>query len=57
MFISVLDLFRIGVGQSSSHTVGPMGAAHDFVDRIIERNGFGAIKAYSAASLALRGVW
>ncbi len=34
MFISVLDLFKIGVGPSSSHTVGPMVAAHDFVDRI-----------------------
>lgn len=31
MSISVLDLFKIGVGPSSSHTVGPMRAAHDFV--------------------------
>ncbi|MFN3986105.1 MAG: L-serine ammonia-lyase [Rhodocyclaceae bacterium] len=31
MPISVLDLFKIGVGPSSSHTVGPMRAAHDFV--------------------------
>ena len=30
MAISVLDLFKIGVGPSSSHTVGPMRAAHDF---------------------------
>jgi L-serine dehydratase len=30
MSISVLDLFKIGVGPSSSHTVGPMRAAHDF---------------------------
>ncbi len=37
MFISVLDLFKIGVGPSSSHTVGPMVAAHDFVDRIREQ--------------------
>ncbi len=28
--ISVLDLFKIGIGPSSSHTVGPMRAAHDF---------------------------
>ena len=28
---SVLDMFTIGVGPSSSHTVGPMVAAHDFV--------------------------
>ncbi|MCW5619116.1 MAG: L-serine ammonia-lyase [Nitrosomonas sp.] len=30
MFISVLDLFKIGVGPSSSHTMGPMVAAKDF---------------------------
>ncbi len=31
MSISALDLFKIGVGPSSSHTVGPMRAAFDFV--------------------------
>ncbi|CAO1666994.1 MULTISPECIES: L-serine ammonia-lyase [Halomonadaceae] len=30
MAISVFDLFRIGIGPSSSHTVGPMRAARDF---------------------------
>lgn len=30
MFISVLDLFKIGIGPSSSHTMGPMVAARDF---------------------------
>ena len=34
MFISVLDLFKIGIGPSSSHTLGPMVAAYDFIDRI-----------------------
>jgi len=34
MSISALDLFKIGVGPSSSHTVGPMRAAHDFVRRL-----------------------
>lgn len=29
--LSVLDLFRVGIGPSSSHTVGPMRAAWDFV--------------------------
>jgi len=33
MFISVLELFKIGIGPSSSHTMGPMVAAKDFVDR------------------------
>lgn len=31
MSISVFDLFSIGIGPSSSHTVGPMKAAHSFV--------------------------
>ena len=34
MFISVLELFKIGIGPSSSHTLGPMVAAYDFIDRI-----------------------
>ncbi|CAN5824950.1 L-serine ammonia-lyase [soil metagenome] len=33
--LSVLDLFNIGIGPSSSHTVGPMRAAHKFVDALI----------------------
>jgi L-serine dehydratase len=32
--ISVFDLFRIGIGPSSSHTVGPMRAARDFADAL-----------------------
>ncbi|MDC0610157.1 L-serine ammonia-lyase [Vibrio sp.] len=31
MSISVFDLFKVGVGPSSSHTVGPMKAAHTFI--------------------------
>lgn len=31
MTISIFDLFSIGIGPSSSHTVGPMKAAHAFV--------------------------
>jgi len=34
MFISVLDLFKIGIGPSSSHTLGPMVAAYDYIGRI-----------------------
>jgi L-serine dehydratase len=30
--VSVFDIFKIGVGPSSSHTVGPMNAARAFVD-------------------------
>ncbi|EJZ21684.1 L-serine dehydratase, partial [Rhizobium sp. Pop5] len=28
MFLSVFDVFKIGVGPSSSHTMGPMSAAN-----------------------------
>ncbi|USZ50639.1 L-serine ammonia-lyase [Halomonas sp. DN3] len=34
MAISVFDLFKIGIGPSSSHTVGPMKAAYDFVEAL-----------------------
>ncbi|PHV10952.1 L-serine ammonia-lyase [Chitinimonas sp. BJB300] len=34
MAISVFDLFKIGIGPSSSHTVGPMRAARQFMQRI-----------------------
>lgn len=34
MAVSVFDLFKIGMGPSSSHTVGPMRAARQFVVRL-----------------------
>jgi L-serine dehydratase len=34
---SVFDLFKIGVGPSSSHTMGPMTAAHAFVEMLDEK--------------------
>ena len=34
MFLSVFDLFKIGIGPSSSHTMGPMVAAVRFLDEI-----------------------
>jgi L-serine dehydratase len=37
MAISVFDLFSIGIGPSSSHTVGPMRAARQFADRLREQ--------------------
>ncbi|MBL4827641.1 MAG: L-serine ammonia-lyase [Spongiibacteraceae bacterium] len=39
MAISVFDLFKVGIGPSSSHTVGPMTAAKLFVDEL-SRSGF-----------------
>ncbi len=34
MAVSVFDLFKVGIGPSSSHTVGPMRAARMFVARL-----------------------
>lgn len=38
MSISVFELFKIGIGPSSSHTVGPMRAAFDFVGELNDRS-------------------
>ena len=37
MAISVFDLFKVGIGPSSSHTVGPMRAAATFAQALIEQ--------------------
>lgn len=34
MFLSLNDIFKIGVGPSSSHTMGPMTAAARFIDEL-----------------------
>ncbi len=36
--ISVFDMFSIGIGPSSSHTVGPMRAAAEFVGELSQQN-------------------
>lgn len=36
MAISVFELFKVGIGPSSSHTVGPMVASNQFVDELHE---------------------
>lgn len=58
MFVSAFDLFKLGVGPSSSHTMGPMTAAMRFVSRLrdqglIEQTARVEAKLY--ASLALTG--
>ena len=40
MYISIFDLFKIGIGPSSSHTVGPMNAANNFISFLIDQNNF-----------------
>jgi L-serine dehydratase len=55
---SVFDLFKIGVGPSSSHTMGPMTAACDFVEMLIAKGMLGSaarVEADLYGSLALTG--
>lgn len=55
MFISVLDLFKIGIGPSSSHTMGPMVAAKDFRDRIQNYVSNHDIRSFLQIRCTLRG--
>jgi L-serine dehydratase len=59
MTISVFDLFSIGIGPSSSHTVGPMKAAHKFVENLsLEANLLSQVSRLQVelyGSLALTG--
>nr|WP_298174594.1 L-serine ammonia-lyase [uncultured Pseudomonas sp.] len=55
MAISVFDLFKIGIGPSSSHTVGPMRAAVLYVGalrerRLLERVGRVQVRLYGSLS-------
>lgn len=43
MAISVFDLFKIGIGPSSSHTVGPMRAARQFAEGLQESGRLSAV--------------
>src|SRR5262245_52262564 len=43
MALSVFDLFKIGIGPSSSHTVGPMRAARQFAMRLRDAGSPGRI--------------
>ena len=59
MAVSTFDLFKIGIGPSSSHTVGPMRAAARFVERwLLQEGNLSActrIKVELFGSLALTG--
>ncbi len=54
MKTSVFDLFKIGIGPSSSHTVGPMRAAREFIGNAGE--GIARIRVELYGSLALTGI-
>ncbi|MBE1292146.1 MAG: L-serine ammonia-lyase [Shimia sp.] len=57
MFLSVFDMFKVGVGPSSSHTMGPMVAAAQFLDKMRAAPfEFHGLKATLHGSLAFTGV-
>ncbi|GGX56183.1 L-serine ammonia-lyase [Saccharospirillum salsuginis] len=56
---SVLDLFKVGLGPSSSHTLGPMRAAERFIQHLNEKHLLDQVHQLRAdlyGSLALTGV-
>jgi L-serine dehydratase len=56
--LSTFEIFKIGIGPSSSHTVGPMKAGRLFVDELEEKGLFSSVTRVSAdvyGSLALTG--
>ncbi|MGQ3902719.1 L-serine ammonia-lyase [Mixta calida] len=58
--ISVFDMFKIGIGPSSSHTLGPMKAGKQFVDDLIRDNRLLdvtriAVEVYGSLSLTGKG--
>lgn len=59
MAVSTFDLFKIGIGPSSSHTVGPMRAAARFVEKWLVESGrlqdAARVRAEVFGSLALTG--
>ncbi|HVI58225.1 MAG TPA: L-serine ammonia-lyase [Luteimonas sp.] len=59
MAVSTFDLYKIGIGPSSSHTVGPMRAAARFVEHWLDEPGrlaeVARIRAEVYGSLALTG--
>jgi len=63
MFLSVFDVFKIGIGPSSSHTMGPMSAANRFLDLILSDDWprpsgahVAALKVSLHGSLAFTGI-
>lgn len=57
--LSIFDIFKIGIGPSSSHTVGPMWAGHRFLNELKEKGIFSSITSVRVGlygSLALTGV-
>ena len=60
MAVSVFDLFKIGIGPSSSHTVGPMRAARLFAlrlasDGLLERTARVQVSLYGSLGATGKG--
>lgn len=58
--ISIFDMFKVGIGPSSSHTVGPMKAGKQFVDDLVEKGLIDdvtrvAVDVYGSLSLTGKG--
>lgn len=53
--ISVFDIFKIGIGPSSSHTVGPMNAAREFVASLADLADVASVTVTLHGSLAWTG--
>ncbi|MEO0379028.1 MAG: L-serine ammonia-lyase [Pseudomonadota bacterium] len=57
MFLSVFEMFKVGIGPSSSHTMGPMVAAARFLDMMrASPFQFAGVRASLHGSLAFTGV-
>ncbi|WP_300059306.1 L-serine ammonia-lyase [uncultured Roseobacter sp.] len=57
MFLSVFEMFKVGIGPSSSHTMGPMVAAGRFLDLMrASPFAFAGLRASLHGSLAFTGV-
>jgi L-serine dehydratase len=50
--ISIFDMFKVGIGPSSSHTVGPMKAGKQFVDDLVEKGLLNEVTAWRSTSTA-----
>ena len=55
MYYSVFNLFKIGIGPSSSHTVGPMVAAKTFLESLVSISDVASVTVDVYGSLALTG--
>jgi L-serine dehydratase len=60
MYVSIFEIFKIGIGPSSSHTVGPIKAANEFITLLtttgmIEKVAEVKVELYGSLALTGRG--